>query len=109
MLPLSVTEQLASVGTQIGMEQSTLATFLETASAVAAPGAPGPHLPGMLLDAGFKFMEAGFFGLVQGGIVNAMQGGAAVVTADITYHATDAAGGGAVGSAGAGVAGAFPR
>lgn len=104
MVPLSViTEQLPVISAQLGIEQSTLTSFLTAAQPVAAPVAPGPHVPGMLLEGGFAIMNAVYFANLEAGGMEKTRFGQTLVPVSITYETTDAQGGGVIGAAGAAI------
>lgn len=104
MVPLSViTEQLPVISAQLGIEQSTLTSFLTTAQPVAAPVAPGPHFPGVLLEAGFGIMSAAYFANLEAGGMEKARFGQTLVPVSITYETADVQSGGVIGATGAAI------
>lgn len=109
MLPLSViAEQLPAISAQLGIEQSTLESLLTATRPAATPVPAGPHFPGVMLSAGFTYMQAVYFSALDAGVVEQMRGGQTLVPASAAFETVDATGGAAVGAAGAVVAASVP-
>lgn len=102
MVPLSViTEQLPVISAQLGIEQSTLTSFLTAAQTATAPPAPGPNFPSMLIEAGLGVMDAVYFTNLEAGGMEKTRFGQTLVPVSISFETTDVQGGGVIGAAGA--------
>lgn len=106
MVPFEVfSEQLPAISAQLGVQESTLRSFLTTAGPFAQPVASGPHFPGALLQAGFGVVKEIYFANLDVGVVEKLKGGNTIVPASVAFETTDTAGGAGVIAAGAVIAG----
>lgn len=94
MIPLEVTpEQLPAISAAIGEAESTLAALLKGAALPAAPVPTGPHMPGLLMSAGFGVVQSVLFSYLAAGVVEKLNGGETLVPVSANFESTDVAGG----------------